>query len=64
MILARLGRAEGAAKTYGDGIQKLRNIGKIDFFVGSIYYSKALQQEAREVLRSQGIAVPDTETTP
>ena len=64
MILARLGRAEGAAKAYGDGIQKQRAGVTVPFWVWGIYYSKALQQEAREVLRTQGIAGPDTETTP
>lgn len=68
MILARLGRAEGAAKAYGDGAQKLRAglpINDEDFTtVWYFYNSQALQQEAREVLRSQGIAVPDTETKP
>jgi hypothetical protein len=28
------------------------------------YNSQALRQEAREVLRSQGIAVPDSECSP
>jgi hypothetical protein len=56
--------SRAAAKAYGDGIQKMRDWVKVPFWVWSIYYSKALQQEAREVLRSQGIAVPDTETTP
>ena len=63
IIVARLDRAEGAAKAYGDGIQMLRNAGITGFWVWSGYYSKAIQQEAREVLRSQGIAVPDTQTT-
>ncbi|MCX6930910.1 MAG: hypothetical protein NT154_48060 [Verrucomicrobia bacterium] len=63
-VVARLRKAEGAAKAYGDGVQKLRNVGIPDFWVWNIYYSKALQKEAREVLRRQGIAVPDTETTP
>ena len=65
MILARLGRAEGAAKAYGDGAQKLRAglpINDEDFTtVWYFYNSQALRQEAREVLRSKGIAVPDTE---
>ena len=61
MILARLGRAEGAVKAYGDGIQKMRAGVQLPWWMWSIYYSKALQQEAREVLRSQGIAVPDPE---
>jgi eukaryotic-like serine/threonine-protein kinase len=68
MILARLGRAEGAAKVYGDGAQKLRAglpTNDEDFTtVWYFYYSQALQQEAREVLSNQGIAVPYSETKP
>jgi len=68
MILARLGRAEEAAKAYGDGTQKLRAglpINDEDFTtVWYFYNSQALRQEAREVLRSQEIAVPDPETKP
>lgn len=68
MILARLGRAEGAAKAYGDGAQKLRAglpINDEDFTTVCYFYNaQALQQEARQVLRGQGIAVPQTETTP
>jgi hypothetical protein len=68
MILVRLDRAEGARKAYGDGIQKL-SAGyppEINLFwsVRTIYGSHALRQEAREVLRSKGIAVSDTEATP
>jgi serine/threonine protein kinase len=62
MILARLNRAEGARKAYDDGILKLRagfppEINLL-WSVRTIYASHALRQEAREVLRSQGIAVP------
>jgi pentatricopeptide repeat protein len=68
MIQARRGRAEEAAKAYGDGAKKLRAglpINDEDFTtVWYFYNSQALRQEAREVLRSQGIAVPDTGTTP
>lgn len=68
MILARLGRAEGAAKAYLDGAQKLRAglpINDEDFTTLWYFYnSQALQQEARQVLRSQGIAVPGPETKP
>jgi hypothetical protein len=64
MILARLGRAEGASKAYGDGIQKMRNVGIPNFWVWCVFYSKAIQQEAREVLRSQRIAAPDTDAKP
>ena len=68
MILARLDQAEGARKAYGDGAQKLRagfppDEGMIEAVI-TFYASHALQQEAREVLRSQGIAVPDTEEKP
>jgi hypothetical protein len=68
MILARLDQSEGAAKAYGDGVQKLRagfppDRGVIDAVI-TFYASHALQQEARELFRSQGIALPDTETTP
>ena len=69
MILARLGQTDGARKAYGEGTQKLGAgfpPSKDGFFVSLItfYTSHALQQEAREVLRSQGIAVPDTEEKP
>ena len=68
MILARLDQGEGAAKAYGDGAQKLRagfppDWGMIEAVI-TFYASHALQQEAREALRSQRIAVPDTETPP
>lgn len=68
MILARRGRAEGAAKAYGDGAQKLRAglpINDEDFTtVWYFYYSQALRQEAREVLRSRGVTMPDMEAKP
>jgi hypothetical protein len=68
MILARLDQAKEAAKAYGEGAKKLRAglpINNVDFTTEWYFYnSQALRQEAREVLRSQGIAVPDTGTTP
>jgi len=68
MILARLDRTEGALKAYGDGIQKLRAssppCSDMNGAVMAFYASHGLRQEAGEVLRSQGIAVPDNETTP
>jgi len=61
--------AAGALKAYGEGTQKLGTgfpYSSDSLFVSLIafYTSHALQQEAREVLRSQGIAVPDTEKKP
>jgi hypothetical protein len=69
MILARLGRTDGALKAYGDGTQNLAasfppSCDSIFVSLITFYASHALQQDAREVLRSQGIAVPDTETKP
>jgi tRNA A-37 threonylcarbamoyl transferase component Bud32/tetratricopeptide (TPR) repeat protein len=68
MILARLDQGERARKAYGDGTQKLHTGFPPEWDMTSavftFYASHALRQEAREVLRSQGIAVPDTETTP
>ena len=69
MILARLGRTDGALKAYGDGTQNLAasfppSCDSLFVSLITFYTSHALQQEARDVLRSQGIAVPDTETKP
>jgi hypothetical protein len=68
MILARLGRPEGSVEAYAEGAQKLRAgfPRNWDFFnsLTTFYASHALRQEAQEVLRSQGISVPDPETTP
>ena len=68
MIQARRGREEEAKKAYLDGAQKLRAglpINDEDFTtVWYFYNSQALRQEAREVLRSRRIAVPENETTP
>jgi hypothetical protein len=68
MILARLGQPEGAAKAYRDGAEKLgagfpMGDEQIDW-VWYFYLAQTLQQESSEVLRSQGIAAPDTEPKP
>ena len=68
MILAKLDRREGARKAYDDGIRKLHagfpSDWELSYSVMTFYSSHTLRREAREVLRSHGIAVPDTETTP
>jgi serine/threonine protein kinase len=65
-ILAQLDHAEGAAEAYRNGTLKLRGHFPLDSDLFGpawyFYYSQALRQEAREVLRSQGIEVPDPET--
>jgi hypothetical protein len=68
MILGRLGQPDGAAKAYREGAEKLR----AGFPMGDeqmdpvwyFYLSRAMQREASEVLRSEGIAVPDLDTKP
>jgi tetratricopeptide (TPR) repeat protein len=59
MILAGLGRPEEAGKAYADGVQKTRAGIATHLLVFEPYYAMALQQEAREVFRSRGMAVPD-----
>ena len=64
MILARLGRGEAASQAYYDGVKRIPAGFRTGDPLGAIILSKAMQREALQVLRSQGIAISDTGTTP
>ncbi len=68
MILAKLNRAEGSRKAYEESTRKLPAVFPPDYdclySVIISYASHVLHLEAREVLRNQGMTVPDVETSP
>lgn len=68
MVTCRLGQLEEARHAYSIGFQKLRAGFTPDFDTSeqatTYYASRALQQEARGVLESSGIALSDTEVEP